>query len=67
MEYIRKKDLEKGAYYKCEARNFEIGKWNGEAFEYTRKKFGFVNEDIEYHYDDGPPYGTVKPLEKVKT
>ena len=65
MEYIKKKDLVKGYLYKCDARNFTLGKWNGEAFEYTRTKFGDTFQDIEYHYDDGPPFGTVKPIRKL--
>ena len=54
-----------GAYYICKARNFSLGKWNGKAFEYTRCKFGMHFEDTEYHWDNGPPYGTVKPLQII--
>ena len=66
IEYIPKDQLEVGAKYRCEARNFEIGTWNGETFDYMRYKFGHEFPDTEYHYDDGAPYGTVLPLEKIK-
>ena len=62
---IKKEDLIVGKQYKCDARNFTIGTWNGKAFLYDRTKFGSTFEDLEYHWDDGIPYGTVKPLEIV--
>ena len=63
--YIPKAELKVGARYRCDARNFEVGRWNGEAFEYERHKFGTVFQDVEYHYEDGAPYGTAMPLEEV--
>lgn len=48
--------------YICYARNFSVGYWNGEVFEYTRTKFGSSYPDIEYHWDIGAPFGTCKPL-----
>lgn len=60
--YIKKNDLIVGQYYKCDARNFDVGKWNGKEFEYMRYKWGEVFPAVEYHYDDGAPYGTVKPF-----
>ena len=65
MKYLPKNALEVGAKYKCKARNFTVGRWDGKVFHYTRNKFGQTFPDTEYHWDDGPPYGTVKPLEKV--
>lgn len=65
MNYIPKNDLETGASYVCNARNFDVGIWNGESFDYTRKKFGEYFMDKEYHWDDGAPYGTAKPLYKI--
>ena len=62
MKYMKKEDLVIGTNYECDARNFTIGKWDGEAFEYTRHKFGGTFTDIEYHYDDK---GTVKPYMEV--
>ena len=39
-EYIPKDKLIKGKRYKCDARNFGIGTWNGKEFDYMRYKFG---------------------------
>ena len=63
--YIPKDQLQIGAKYECAARNFEVGLWNGEVFEYQRTKFGTTFPDTEQHWDDGPPHGTVKPMKKV--
>lgn len=65
MDFINKKDMIKGQQYVCNARNFTVGTWNGESFNYMRNKFGHVFPDVEYHWDDGAPYGTVKPLEVI--
>lgn len=64
-KYIPKDQLIIGTQYTCNARNFTVGTWNGEAFDYMRTKFGDTFPDTEYHWDDGPPYGTVKPLKKL--
>lgn len=66
IDYIPKDKLIKGRKYKCDARNFSEGIWNGKEFEYMRYKFGDRFPDTEYHWDDGPPYGTVKPLSLIK-
>ena len=63
MRYIPKTELVAGVLYRCEARNFTEGRWNGESFDYMRTKWCFEFPDTEFHYDDGAPYGTVKPLE----
>lgn len=63
--WLPKKDLVVGATYVCKARNFYVGEWTEQGFKYTRYKFGHTFEDIEYHWDDGPPYGTVRPLQKI--
>lgn len=60
--YISKKDLIIEKKYVCDARNFTVGIWNGNSFDYMRFKFGDTFPDTEFHWDDGPPYGTVKPL-----
>jgi len=49
-------------WYACDGRNFNLGYWNGKEFEYERTKWNSVFDDIEYHYDSGAPYGTVKPV-----
>ena len=63
MNYIKLEDLLVGRQYRCRARNFEVGTWNGETFDYVRIKFGHTFPDTELHYDDDPHYGTVRPLE----
>lgn len=63
--HLPKEGLEVGCEYICDARNFSVGKWNGEKFEYMRTKWGSSFISTEYHYDDGAPYGTVKPYGKV--
>lgn len=60
-DYIKKEDLVIGAEYICHARNFICGTWDGENFQYIRNKFGKFYQDTEQHYDDGAPFGTVKP------
>jgi hypothetical protein len=62
QRYLPKNELIVGKRYFCEARNFTTGTWNGKSFDYTRYKFGQRFPDVEYHYDDGPPHGTVKPI-----
>ena len=63
MSYIKKDELVVGQDYRCDARNFTKGMWSGVHFVYKRTKFGTTYFDAELHYDDGPPHGTVKPLE----
>lgn len=62
MEYIKKEDLIVNTKYECEARNFAIGTWNGENFDYIRTKFGITFPDTEDHWDDN---GTVKPYIEI--
>ena len=54
-------DMQIGNYL-CDARNFEIGYWNGERFEYVRQKLNFTFPDTEEHWDRGRPHGTAKPI-----
>ena len=61
-DWLSKKDLIVSRTYFCRARNFKYGTWNGVSFDYTRTKWNKKFKDTEYHWDDGPPYGTVKPL-----
>lgn len=49
-------------WYACDGRNFNLGYWNGKAFEYERTKWNCKFDDREYHWDTGTPYGTVKPI-----
>ena len=65
-EYLPRAQLEIGARYRCEARNFTEGVWTGDVFVYTRHKFGKSFIDCELYWDDDEHYGTVKPLEKIE-
>lgn len=64
--YIHKESLVVGAAYKVAARNFQFALWDGKKFAGVRNKFGQNFIDYEYHWDDGPPYGTVKPLRRLE-
>jgi len=54
-----------GGFYKIHARNFNYGVFNKNknGFVGVREKFGNEYLFVEFHYDTGPPYGTVKPHE----
>lgn len=65
-EWIPMEEMIVGALYLCNARNFYLGIWNGERFDYMRYKFGQTFPDTELHWDEGPPFGTVKPLLLLK-
>lgn len=64
-DYIEMKDLEVGARYEVNARNFNEAIWNGKEFRGMRTKFGQTYEAGELHWDDDPHYGTVKPIKKL--
>lgn len=66
VEYLKREDLVEGKRYYCLARNFRVGTWNGKEFEYERVKFNMKFPDTEKHWDEGAPYGTVKPLALMK-
>lgn len=54
----------KGRLYKFNARNFFVGVYDGDqGFIGIRTKFGGRFLDTEYHWDQGPPYGTVREVE----
>ena len=65
MEYISLNNCVHGGLYKVSARNFSLGVYTGkeQGFIGIRHKFTMVFLDLEYHWDTGPPYGTVKPIE----
>ena len=64
--WIKKEQMIIGGLYFYKARNFEYGVWNGNDFEYERTKFGVKFRDHEYHWDEGSPHGTVKPLKLIE-
>lgn len=57
----------RGRLYRFKARNFSIGVWNPEkkGFIGIRTKWGDRYLFTEYHWETGPPYGTVTPLEDL--
>lgn len=65
-EYIKKEDLKHGSAYAVRARNFDVAIWDGEKFQGLRFKFGDWYMDDEKHWDEGAPFGTVKPLYELE-
>ena len=61
QRWIALEDMQIGNYL-CDARNFEVGYWNGVTFEYERTKWNCKFDDTEEHWDRGAPYGTAKPI-----
>ena len=73
MEYLSKEDLILGQLYEVEGRNLGIGLWSEVksgwrkyAFVYLRTKFNQKYIDTEYHWDEGTPFGTAKPIKKYE-
>lgn len=64
-EYITLENCRHGALYRINARNFSIGIYDedNQGFIGIRTKFTMQFLDLEFHWDTGAPYGTVKPLE----
>jgi hypothetical protein len=62
---IPKDQLEIGAAYEVDGRNFSVAIWDGEVFQGVRLKFGRYYIDGEYHYDDGGMHGTCTPLRRL--
>lgn len=67
MNYISLDKCNDRQAYIIKSRNLECGvfKKNSGGFIGLRAKFGEVFLSEEFHYDKGPPYGTVKPLEAL--
>ena len=60
------KDCKKGYFYRVEARNFQVGIFNGDTgFIGIRNKFNNDFLDTEYHWDTGAPFGTVHPMKEL--
>jgi hypothetical protein len=56
----------KGHVYKLRSRNLAYGIYDGNnGFIGIREKFGDLYLFTEYHWDQGPPYGTVRPEEDL--
>jgi hypothetical protein len=65
---IKLEDCEHGYLYEVRGRNLGIGIFNksDNSFHYIRTKFNFKFIDKEFHWDTGAPYGTAKPIKKLK-
>jgi hypothetical protein len=66
-EFIPKDQCIERRLYRIRSRNLLYGVYRAETggFLGIREKFGSVYVFEEYHYDNGPPYGTVQPLEDL--
>lgn len=57
----------KGRLYRIGCRNLSLGVYDGnEGFVGIRHKFNSRFLDTEYHFDQGPPYGTVHTVMDTK-
>ena len=67
-DYIKIEDLKGGYLYRISARNAEYGIWlpQRNTFAISRIKFGSNYIFEEEHWDNGPPYGTVKPSKEIE-
>jgi hypothetical protein len=67
VTYLTKEQCEHGKLYRIHSRNLKIGVYNSRTggFCGLRTKFGSVYVFEEYHWDNGSPYGTVKPQELI--
>jgi len=68
VEYIKMDELKNGYLYKILARNASCGIWieDAKGFLISRTKWGDNFTFVEYHWDTGEPYGTVKPLKEIE-
>ena len=64
---IPKIDCKDRALYRIRSRNLLFGVYREETggFLGLREKFGSIYVFEEYHWENGPPYGTVHPLEAL--
>lgn len=64
-DYLPLEKCEHSGLYRVDARNFSLGVYNekDKGFIGIRTKFTMVFLDLEFHWDTGAPYGTVKPSE----
>jgi hypothetical protein len=65
VKHIPLSDCKHGWLYKIQSRNLIMGVFNEEKSRFVgiRGKFDQRFLFVEYHWDTGPPFGTVKPLE----
>lgn len=62
---IKLEDCKNRRVYKIHSRNLLLGVFDATCLGFIgiREKFGELFLFTEYHWDNGPPHGTVKPLE----
>jgi hypothetical protein len=65
MQHIKAEDCKDGGLYRIWSRNLRFGVYRVECrgFIGIREKFFHEYLFTEYHWDNGPPFGTVKPKE----
>ena len=68
MEIIPLYQCKHGYLYRISSRNLIAGVFNEKDGGFTgmREKFGHQYLFTEYHYDNGPPYGTVSPKHELE-
>ncbi len=66
MSHIPLTDCIAGHLYEIDSRNLGLGVFNGKTgFIGIRYKFGSRYLFTKYHFDKGPPYGTVHPIKDL--
>jgi len=66
-EYIPLIECKKGYLYRINSRNLSFGVYDGKGgFIGIREKFGGHYLFTEFHWDQGPPYGTVRPVQEIE-
>lgn len=61
-------DCQHSYLYRISARNFSLGVYNEKSCGFIGLRYKFGDEFLftEYHWDTGPPFGTVHPMEKLE-
>lgn len=69
VTYIPLSDCKHGWLYKIRSRNLTLGifREDKKGFVGIRQKLGEKYLFVEFHWDTGPPFGTVKPLECLES
>lgn len=66
-EFIKLSECKNRRVYRIHSRNLSFGVFDGErGFIGIREKFNSLYLFKEYHWDTGPPFGTVRPLEDTQ-
>ena len=65
QNYIKLEDCKERHVYRIHSRNLSVGVFDTTAFIGIRSKFGEEFLFGEFHWDTGPPFGTVRPIEEI--